>query len=118
MLDIVEVVTDTCMSHVRQIHTYMYILRPSGLCLGLPGWADTRTNLDYTEARDSEWQWHELGHMQICTSSQTDYMPAPHHSVFYSPYALPDTQPTASENWKQSCKSDVWDFCGGCPYKL
>jgi len=23
----------------------------------------TRTNLDFTEARDSEWQWHQLGHM-------------------------------------------------------
>jgi len=31
-----------------------------------------KTNLDFTEARDSEWQWHQLGHMQICTSSQTD----------------------------------------------
>jgi len=24
---------------------------------------DTRTNLDFTEARGSEWQWHQLGHM-------------------------------------------------------
>jgi len=39
---------------------------------GLPRWAGTRTNLDFTEARDSEWQWHQLGHMQICTSPQTD----------------------------------------------
>ena len=31
-----------------------------------------RTNLDFTEARDSEWQWHQLGHMQVCTSLQTD----------------------------------------------
>jgi len=30
------------------------------------------TNLDFTEARDSEWQWHQLGHMQICTWFQTD----------------------------------------------
>jgi len=29
-----------------------------------------KTNLDFTEARDSEWQWHQLGHMQICTSLQ------------------------------------------------
>jgi len=27
-----------------------------------------RTNLDFTEARDSEWQWHQLGPMQVCTS--------------------------------------------------
>ena len=27
-----------------------------------------KTNLDFTEVRDSEWQWHQLGHMQVCTS--------------------------------------------------
>ena len=31
-----------------------------------------KTNLDFTEARDSEWQWHQLGHMQVGTSLQTD----------------------------------------------
>jgi len=31
-----------------------------------------KTNLDFTEARDSEWQWHQVGHMQVCTSLQTD----------------------------------------------
>jgi len=31
-----------------------------------------RTNLDFTEARDSEWQWHQLSHMQVCTLLQTD----------------------------------------------
>ena len=30
-----------------------------------------KTNLDFTEARDSEWQWHQLDHMQVCTSLQT-----------------------------------------------
>ena len=29
------------------------------------------TNLDFTGARDSEWQWHQMGHMQVCTSLQT-----------------------------------------------
>ena len=24
-----------------------------------------KTNLDFTEARDSEWQWHQLGHMHL-----------------------------------------------------
>jgi len=32
----------------------------------------SKTNLDFTEARDSEWQWHQLGHMQVCISLQTD----------------------------------------------
>jgi len=31
-----------------------------------------KTNLDFTEARDSEWQSHQLGNMQVCTSLQTD----------------------------------------------
>jgi len=31
-----------------------------------------KTNLDFTEVRDSEWQWHQLGHMQVCMSLQTD----------------------------------------------
>jgi len=31
-----------------------------------------KTNLDFTEARDNEWQWHQLGRMQVCTSLQTD----------------------------------------------
>ena len=31
-----------------------------------------KTNLDFTGARDSERQWYQLGHMQVCTSLQTD----------------------------------------------
>jgi len=31
-----------------------------------------KTNVDFTEARDSDWQWHQLGHMQVCTSLQAD----------------------------------------------
>jgi len=31
-----------------------------------------KTNLDFTEARNSEWQWHQLGHMQVSISLQTD----------------------------------------------
>ena len=32
-----------------------------------------KTNLDFTGARDSEWQWHQLGRMQVCTLLQADY---------------------------------------------
>jgi len=31
-----------------------------------------KTNLDFTEARDNEWQWHQLGHMEVGTSLQRD----------------------------------------------
>jgi len=54
----------------------------------------SKTNLGFTEARDSEWQWHQLGLMQVCTSLQTDN----HRSDFYSPAALPAAQPTASKH--------------------
>ena len=40
-----------------------------------------KTNVDFTEARDSEWQWH-------------------HHSIFYRPDALPAAQPTVSKHWR------------------
>ena len=58
-----------------------------------------KINLDFTEARDSEWQWHQLGHMQVCTSLQTDI----HASIsplkfFYRPDALTAAQPTASKH--------------------
>jgi len=31
-----------------------------------------KTNLDFSEARGSEWQWHQVGHVQVCTLVQTD----------------------------------------------
>ena len=65
----------------------------------------SKTNLDFTEARDSERQWHQLGHMQVCISLQTDNHPAPYHSVFYRPDALPAAQPTASKYWRQNVSS-------------
>jgi len=54
------------------LHTHT---RLTALFPGLPGvrrYQKGRTNLDFTEARDSEWQWHQLGRMQVCTSLQTD----------------------------------------------
>ena len=74
--------------------------RLTALCPGLPGWAGTRTNLDFTEARDSEWQWHQLGHMQVCTLFQTDNRASTPPLNFYRPDALPAAQPTASEHWR------------------
>jgi len=31
-----------------------------------------KTNLDFSEARDREWQWYQLGHMQVCTLLKTN----------------------------------------------
>jgi len=59
-----------------------------------------KTNLDFTEARDSEWQWHQLSHTQVCTLLQTDTTPAPHHSVFTvrMPFLPPNQQRQSTES--------------------
>jgi len=59
-----------------------------------------KTNLDFTEARDSEWQWHQLGHMQVGTSLQTDNHASTSPLSFFTgrtPF-LPPAQPTASNH--------------------
>ena len=51
------------------------------------------TNLDFTEVRDSEWQWHQLGHMQICTSLQINNHASTPPLSFYRPVPfLPPSQ--------------------------
>jgi len=62
-----------------------------------------KTNLDFTEARDSEWQWHQLGDMQVCTSLQTDN----HASTQFFTGQMPFLQPN---HQRQSTK--------GKPYKI
>jgi len=59
----------------------------------------SQTNLDFTEARDSEWQWHQLGHIfKSAPHSRQTTMPTPHQSVFYRLDALSTAQPTASKH--------------------
>jgi len=59
-----------------------------------------KTNLDFTEATDSEWQWHQLGHMQFCMSLQTDNHATIPPLSFYRLDAFPAAQPTASKALK------------------
>ena len=58
-----------------------------------------KTNLDFTEARDSGWQWHQLVHMQVCTLFQTDNHANTHHSVFKGlmPFLPPNQQCESNE---------------------
>jgi len=59
-----------------------------------------KTNLDYTGARDSEWQWNPLGHMQVCTSLQTEnHASTPPLSFFTGrmPFLPPNQQRQSSE---------------------
>jgi len=59
-----------------------------------------KTNLDFTEARDSEWQWHQLGYVQVCTSLQTDnHASTPPLSIFTGrmPFLSPNQQRQSTE---------------------
>jgi len=58
-----------------------------------------KTNRDFTETRDSEWQWHQLGHMQVCTSLQTDNHASTPQQFFTGrmPFLPPNQQCQSSE---------------------
>ena len=60
-----------------------------------------KTNLDFTEARDSGWQWHQLGYMQVCTSLQTDnHTSSPPLLCFFTgrmPFLPPNQQCQSTE---------------------
>jgi len=53
------------------------------------------TNLDFTGARDSEWQWDQLGRMQVCTSLQT-YNHASTPPLSFLQARCPSCRPTNS----------------------
>jgi len=63
-----------------------------------------KTNLDFTEARDSEWQWYQLGHMQICKSAPCSRQPYQHPTTpFFTgrmPFLPPNQQRQSSEGKK------------------
>ena len=77
-----------------------------------------KTNLDFTEARDSEWQWHQLGLCKSAPRSKQITTPAPHHSVFYRPDALPAAQPTASKHWRHSTNIYSRAITTSCTYGM
>ena len=59
-----------------------------------------KTNLDFTEAWDSEWQWHQLGRMQVCTLLQTDDHASTSPLSFFTdqmPFLPPNQQHQSTE---------------------
>ena len=58
-----------------------------------------KTNLDFIEARDSEWQWHQLGVWKYAPLCRQITTPAPHHSVFTGrmPFLPPNQQCQSTE---------------------
>ena len=87
----------------KSVHTHTHThTRLKAPFLGLPGWAGTRkvkTNLDFTEAWDSEWQWHQLGCIQVCTTLQTDNHTSTPPRVFTGrmPFLPPNQQCQSTE---------------------
>ena len=74
-----------------------------------------KTNLDFTEARDSECQWHQLGHMQVCTSLQTDNHASTPLLSFFTGRMLflpPNQQRQSTEGCKiqpkNTCADTTW----------
>jgi len=55
----------------RETHTHPFNDHLSGTTQ-VSRYQKGKTNLDFTEARDSEWPWHQMGHLQICTSLWTN----------------------------------------------
>jgi len=60
-----------------------------------------KTSLDFTGARDSEWQWHQLGYTQVpAPSSRQITTSATHYSVFFTdrmPFLPPNQQRQSTE---------------------
>ena len=79
----------------------------TALCLGLPWWASTRKVKTIWILQKQETVSGSGISWVICKSaprSRQITMPAPHHSVFYRPDALPAAQPTASKHWRHHFK--------------
>jgi len=68
-----------------------------------------KTNLGFTEARDSEWQWHPLGRMQLHLAP--DRPPCQHPTAqFFTdrmPFLPPNQQHQSTEGINQSINQFV-----------
>jgi len=92
-----------CRCHCKlYTHTHTPVL--TALCLGLPGWASTRKVKPIWILLKQETVSGSGISCTICKSAPCSIQittPAPHHSVFYTPDALPAAQPTASKHWRK-----------------
>jgi len=65
--------TRTCrppkITHVIKSHVHTHPFNgPLSGTIRVSQYLKGKTKLDFTEARDGEWQWHQLGRMQVGTS--------------------------------------------------
>ena len=85
--------TVSCFSKIQLGFTFLVPAHP-----GSPGKRAVKRVCVCVCVRDSEWQWHQLGCMQVCTSLQTDNHASNTPLSFHRPDALPAAQPTASKH--------------------
>jgi len=76
-------------------HTHTPINGPFSRTTRVSRYQKGKTNLDFTEARDCAWQWHQLDHMQVCTSLQTDNHASTRPLIFLQA-GCPSCRPTNS----------------------
>ena len=103
--DVTRVADHAC-RHSRNARTHPFNGPLSGTTQ-VSRYQSGKTNLDFTEARESEWQWHQLGHMQVCTSLQTDnHASTPPLSFFTGrmPFLPPNQQRQSTEGTAQQKK--------------
>ena len=104
LLDVLMVNTFCSLTHTHT-HTHTRLM---ALLRDYPGEPvpKGKTNLDFTEARDSEWQWHQLGHMQVGTSLQTENHASTPPLRFFAgrlPFLQPDQQCQSSSEKLEQC---------------
>jgi len=82
--------------HPEHTHTHAQAFNgPFSRTTRMSRYQNGKIYLNFTEARDSEWQGHQLGHMQVCTSLQTDnHATAPPLSFLQA--GCPSCHPTSS----------------------
>ena len=70
--DAVICLESTATAALTHTHTHISFNGPFSGTTQVTRYQKGKTNVDFTDTRDSEWQWHQLGHMQVCAWLQTD----------------------------------------------
>jgi len=91
---VLTLIISSCYTEILLLQPFY---NPLDLVQDYPG-EEGKNQSGFTGARDSEWQWHQLGHMQICVLPQTDNYARTPPLIFYRLDALPAAQPTASKH--------------------
>jgi len=97
-------------THVRarmhaRTHTHTHVFNgPLSRTTWVSRYQKGKTSLDFTGARDSEWQWHQLGHMRQHLASERQPCQHPTAQFFTGrmPFLPPNQQRQSTEGLKHS----------------